>query len=50
MGEWLLAAAIGWVSGVLSGAFGLGGGILTTPAIRLLLDAPALVAVGTPLP
>jgi uncharacterized membrane protein YfcA len=50
MGEWLLAAAIGLVSGVLSGAFGIGGGIITTPAIRLLLGAPALVAVGTPLP
>ncbi len=41
---------IGFVSGVLSGAFGIGGGIITTPAIRLILGAPALVAVGTPLP
>jgi len=41
---------IGLVSGVLSGAFGIGGGIITTPAIRLILGAPALVAVGTPLP
>lgn len=41
---------IGTVSGVLSGAFGIGGGIITTPAIRLILKAPALVAVGTPLP
>jgi len=48
--EQLLATvAIGFVSGVLSGMFGIGGGIVTTPAIRLLLDAPALVAVGTPL-
>ncbi|MCX8006706.1 MAG: sulfite exporter TauE/SafE family protein [Coriobacteriia bacterium] len=46
----LLSFAIGAVSGVLSGAFGIGGGIVTTPAIRLLLGAPALVAVGTPLP
>lgn len=44
------AIAIGAVSGVLSGAFGIGGGIVTTPAIRLILRAPALVAVGTPLP
>ncbi len=50
MSHWLLAALIGFISGVLSGAFGIGGGIITTPAIRLLLDAPALVAVGTPLP
>ena len=41
---------IGFVSGVLSGAFGIGGGIITTPAIKLILGAPALVAVGTPLP
>lgn len=41
---------IGLASGVLSGAFGIGGGVVTTPAIRLLLGAPALVAVGTPLP
>jgi uncharacterized membrane protein YfcA len=44
------AVGIGLVSGVLSGAFGIGGGIITTPAIRLLLGAPALIAVGTPLP
>jgi uncharacterized membrane protein YfcA len=30
--------------------FGIGGGVLTTPAIRLLLGYPELVAVGTPLP
>lgn len=46
----LFSTAIGLVAGALSGAFGVGGGIVTTPAIRLLLDAPALVAVGTPLP
>ncbi len=48
--EALLTVAIGFLSGVLSGAFGIGGGIVTTPAIRLLLGAPALIAVGTPLP
>jgi uncharacterized membrane protein YfcA len=42
--------AVGLASGVLSGAFGIGGGLLTTPAIALLLGYPALVAVGTPLP
>jgi hypothetical protein len=46
----LTTFAIGLVSGVLSGAFGIGGGILTTPGIALLLGAPALIAVGTPLP
>jgi uncharacterized membrane protein YfcA len=46
----LTSFGIGLVSGILSGAFGIGGGIITTPGIRLLLGAPALVAVGTPLP
>lgn len=50
MGRVFLTASIGFFSGVLSGAFGIGGGLLTTPAIRLLLGAPALIAVGTPLP
>jgi len=50
MGSWALGAAIGFFSGVLSGAFGIGGGIVTTPAIRLIMGAPALIAVGTPLP
>lgn len=49
MADLLATVAIGFVSGVLSGMFGIGGGIVTTPAIRLLLGAPALVAVGTPL-
>jgi uncharacterized membrane protein YfcA len=44
------SVVVGFVSGVLSGAFGIGGGLVTTPAIRLLLGYPALVAVGTPLP
>jgi len=50
MAQQLTTLAIGLVSGLFSGAFGIGGGIITTPAIRLILGAPALVAVGTPLP
>jgi len=46
----LATVAVGLASGVLSGAFGIGGGLVTTPAIRLLLGFPALIAVGTPLP
>jgi uncharacterized membrane protein YfcA len=48
----LVAATVvvGLASGVLAGAFGIGGGLLTTPAIALLLGYPALIAVGTPLP
>lgn len=53
--DWSLAryvgtATVGLASGVLSGAFGIGGGLVTTPAIRLLLGYAPLVAVGTPLP
>jgi uncharacterized protein len=50
MRELAITLGIGFVSGVLSGAFGIGGGVITTPAIRLILGAPALIAVGTPLP
>ena len=49
-GPMLAAAAVGLVAGYLSGQFGVGGGIVTTPAIRLLLGYPELIAVGTPLP
>ncbi|MBA4370475.1 MAG: hypothetical protein C0418_02720 [Coriobacteriaceae bacterium] len=45
----LPAVLVGLVSGVLSGMFGIGGGLVTTPSIRLVLGYPALVAVGTPL-
>lgn len=40
---------IGLVSGVLSGMFGVGGGFTTTPLVRFFTDAPAMVAVATPL-
>lgn len=50
LADGLFTAAIGFAAGLLSGAFGIGGGIVTTPALRLILGAPALVAVGTPLP
>ncbi len=40
---------IGFFAGYFSGHFGLGGGLLTTPAIRLLLGKSAYIAVGTPL-
>ncbi len=50
MSDTAVTLAIGFVSGVLSGMFGIGGGVVTTPALRLILGAPALIAVGTPLP
>ena len=43
------SVVVGLGAGVLAGVFGIGGGVLTTPAVRLLLGYPALVAVGTPL-
>lgn len=50
LADWLPAIVIGFASGVLSGAFGIGGGIITTPAMTLLLGTAPLIAVGTPLP
>lgn len=45
-----IGVAIGLASGVLAGSFGVGGGILMTPGVHLLLGAPAIVALATPLP
>lgn len=50
MGELLGTLAIGFVAGILSGAFGIGGGVLMVPALRLVLGEEALVAVGSTLP
>jgi uncharacterized membrane protein YfcA len=41
--------AIGLVAGVLSGMFGVGGGILIVPALVLLAKFPAKLALGTSL-
>lgn len=49
MAELLATALIGLVTGLLSGQFGIGGGLVTTPAIRMLLGEPSLIAIGTPL-
>jgi uncharacterized membrane protein YfcA len=46
----ILGVLTGFVSGAMAGAFGVGGAILTTPAVQVLLGAPAYIAVGTPLP
>jgi uncharacterized membrane protein YfcA len=50
IGEALLAIVIGLGSGVLSGLFGVGGGIVMTPALDAFLPVPELVALETPLP
>ena len=44
-----LAAGIGLAAGVLSGMFGIGGGLVIVPALVLALDFPAHRAVGTSL-
>jgi uncharacterized membrane protein YfcA len=45
-----VGVAIGLIAGVLSGLFGVGGGILMTPGIQVLLAAEPIVALATPLP
>ncbi|MGI9023165.1 MAG: sulfite exporter TauE/SafE family protein, partial [Acidimicrobiales bacterium] len=45
----VLTLALGALSGILSGVFGIGGAIITTPGVRLL-GASAFLAVGTTLP
>jgi uncharacterized protein len=46
----VVAALIGFASGIASGAFGIGGALLSTPGIRWALDVEPLIAVGTTLP
>jgi uncharacterized membrane protein YfcA len=46
----VLGVAVGFASGILSGLFGVGGGIVTTPAVNGLLGGTAIEAVATPLP
>ncbi|HVF13836.1 MAG TPA: sulfite exporter TauE/SafE family protein [Acidimicrobiales bacterium] len=45
----VLAIGLGVLTGILSGAFGLGGAVISTPGVRLL-GASTFVAVGTTLP
>jgi hypothetical protein len=45
----VLTLVLGFLTGVLSGAFGVGGAVISSPGIRLL-GASALTAVGTTLP
>jgi len=48
--EAVLAVAVGFVSGLLSGLFGVGGGIVMTPGLNLLVSLPPVISVETPLP
>jgi uncharacterized protein len=45
----LTFVAIGMVAGILSGLFGIGGGILIIPALVFLADFNAKLAIGTSL-
>jgi uncharacterized membrane protein YfcA len=45
-----IGVAIGFGSGILAGLFGVGGGIVMTPGVQVLLGAPPIVALATPLP
>jgi uncharacterized membrane protein YfcA len=48
--RYLFIILLGFAAGFASGAFGVGGGVITTPAIRMLLDQSSDIALGTPLP
>jgi uncharacterized membrane protein YfcA len=45
-----IGVLVGLAAGIMSGLFGVGGGIITTPAIQLLLGGAPYIALGTPLP
>jgi hypothetical protein len=48
--EIALGVGVGLAAGILSGVFGVGGGIVMTPGIHVLLGAQPIVALATPLP
>jgi uncharacterized protein len=48
--EFALGILVGFGAGVLSGMFGVGGGVVTTPAVDVLLGGTPIQAVATPLP
>lgn len=45
----LIAVGIGACAGILSGMFGIGGGVIIVPALTLLLGMPTTLAIGTSL-
>ena len=48
--EAILTVLVGLAAGVLSGLFGIGGGIVMTPGLTALAGIAPIVAVATPLP
>jgi uncharacterized protein len=49
MDAYLISAAIGLVSGITSGLFGVGGGVVMVPAMILLMKMNPKMAIGTSL-
>lgn len=49
MAHFLNIVPIGFFSGLLAGAFGIGGGVVSVPLVRLFIGVPAHVAVGSTL-
>jgi uncharacterized protein len=49
MNFYLLAGCIGLISGMASGLFGVGGGIVMVPAMILLMSVDPKTAIGTSL-
>ncbi len=48
--RYLFIVLVGLVTGFASGAFGVGGSVVATPAVRMLLAQPSDIALGTTLP
>jgi uncharacterized membrane protein YfcA len=48
--EAILIVLVGLGAGILSGLFGVGGGIVMTPGLTALAGVPPIIAVATPLP
>ena len=46
----IIELIIGILSGTLAGLFGIGGAVISTPLLRILLHVPGHIALGTPLP
>ena len=46
----VLALLVGLAAGILSGVFGVGGGIAMTPGVQVLLGTPPITSIATPLP
>lgn len=48
--DYIIPIIIGFFAGYFSGQFGIGGGFLMQPALRLVVGVSALISLGTPIP